>query len=68
MVGWGWSTLIKRFYLIFGHVMQASTDSYPAPKPLVYSGGVSEAHIVSICAHPSRDLLGVGDIVGKITL
>lgn len=44
----------------------------PAPKPLIYcnsdvSGRVQD-HIVSVCAHPSRDLVGVGDIVGKITL
>ena len=44
----------------------------PAPKPLVYcsgdASGAIQDHIVSICTHPSRDLVGVGDIAGKITL
>lgn len=47
-------------------------ESVSCPEPLIYSRGgdseVLEEHIVSICTHPSRDLLAVGDIVGKITL
>lgn len=46
-------------------------SSASSPHPLVYGADSREVladHIVAICCHPTRDLLGVGDIVGKITL
>jgi hypothetical protein len=52
--------------------MAADADAALAPKPLIYGGASGDqgvgGHIVSITTHPSRDILGVGDIVGKITL
>lgn len=52
-----------------------ASDTSLAPIPLIYCSGSGDEvrgelqdHIVSISSHPSRDLLGVGDIVGNITL
>lgn len=55
----------------FARDYKMAEESVPCPEPLIYSRGgeseILEDHIVSICTHPSRDILAVGDIVGKIT-
>lgn len=59
----------------YPNLEKMASDTSLAPIPLIYCSGSGDEvrgelqdHIVSISSHPSRDLLGVGDIVGNITL